>query len=561
MPGDNENYLLKRVSLALDHADVAGVRQIKTTKSKLPAAIFETLEDRRLLSTYVVTSTADSGAGSLRQAITDANNHVGPDTIRFAIGSGAKTITPKSSLPGLGDDTFLDASTQPGYAGKPLIELNGSSAGSSTDGIRVSGAGVIIKGLVINRFGGSGILVLGRGGDRVIGNYIGTNAAGTASLGNKAHGILLQSPDSVVGGLHAADRNVISGNGMAGVFIYTASAHNNVVLGNYIGTSAAGSAKIGNGVNGVQINGGASNWIGASATGSRNVIAGNTHDGILIINSGSTLNVVQGNYIGADATGKNRLGNGWYGIEISQPNNVVGGANAGAGNVVSANGYGGIVLFLSSAYGNRVQGNLVGTDASGTKDLGNTGRGVEFTNGAHDNRVGGTTADQRNVISGNDLGGVGFYSGSKNNLLTDNYIGTNAAGNAALANTGAGVMITDGAGTNYIGLALCGNVISGNTREGICITGGNAGAIIWGNFIGTDVTGRHKIANSSDGIMAASSGNQIGGRKKGTGNLIAGNGGNALNLYGSSNNYIARNMLGITVTGDALPNLKSNAIP
>ncbi len=180
------------------------------------------------------------------------------------------------------------------------------------------------------------------------------------------HGILLQSPNNVVGGTDAADRNVISGNNMSGVIsVYTSAAHNNVILGNYIGTNAAGSGKIGNGVNGVQINGGASNWIKrlAGKWHRGNVISGNTTDGVLIVNSGSTLNVVQGNYIGTDVSGTQRLGNGRYGIEISQPNNVIGGKGS-AGNVVSANGVGGIVLYLSSAYGNRVQGNYIGTDAA-----------------------------------------------------------------------------------------------------------------------------------------------------------------------------------------------------
>ena len=87
--------------------------------------MIEGLEDRRLMSTYMVTTAADSGAGSLRQAITDANNHAGPDVIHFAIGTGAKTISPSTGLPGLGDGTVLDATTQPGYAGKPLIDING----------------------------------------------------------------------------------------------------------------------------------------------------------------------------------------------------------------------------------------------------------------------------------------------------------------------------------------------------------------------------------------------------------------------------------------------------
>src|SRR6185437_10060533 len=158
---------------------------MRNKRVKLASAVLEGLEDRRLMSTYMVTTTADSGAGSLRQAITDASNHAGPDVIHFAIGTGAKTISPSKGLPGLGDGTVLDATTQPGYAGKPLIDIDGSGAGS-TDGLRISGSGVVVRGLIINHFKGSGILVLGGGGNRIAGNYIGTDAAGTADAGNTA---------------------------------------------------------------------------------------------------------------------------------------------------------------------------------------------------------------------------------------------------------------------------------------------------------------------------------------------------------------------------------------
>ena len=531
--------------------------QIKSAKTTLIAAI-EALEGRQLLSTYLVTTTADTGAGSLRQAIMDANNHKGADTIHFAIGSGSKTIKPSTGLPSLGDGTTLDATSQPGYAGKPLIVIDGANAGSA-DGLKITGSGVVVRGLVIDHFGGSGILILGKGGNRIAGNYIGTDSSGSIDAGNHAHGIIIQSPSNTIGGTKASDRNVISGNDMAGVFVYTSAAHNNVILGNFIGTAASGLVKLGNSVTGVQINGGANNWIGAGAKGARNVISGNGTDGVLIVNAGSTLNVVQQNFIGTDATGEKALGNGRYGIEISQPNNVVGGTGR-AGNLISGNGAAGVVLFLSSAYGNRVQGNSIGVDFSGTKDLGNKGRGVEFTNGAHDSRVGGDTAAERNVISGNDNGGVGFYSSSSMNVLTGNYIGTNSAGSGAIANTGAGVTVTDGAGTNFIGERHAGNLISGNSKEGVCLTSGTKGTVVWGNYIGTDATGKHKIANGADGIFVASSGNQIGGKKKGTGNLIAGNGGNAVSFVGSHGNLVSRNIVGVNVDGAALPNAKKNVI-
>ncbi|MEA2736661.1 MAG: hypothetical protein QOE14_3112 [Humisphaera sp.] len=362
-------------------AEHDGMRELANQYSRrriyrASCSALELLEGRTLLSTYMVTSVNDAGAGSLRQAILDANAHAGADTVKFAIGSGAKTINLAKGLPVLGDQLTLDATSQPGYAGKPLVTLNGAAAGAAIDGLKITGSGVQVRGLAINRFSGSGILVLGTGSNRITNCYIGTDSAGSSASANAAHGILLQSPNNTVGGTTAADRNVISGNGSSGVFVYTNAATGNTIRGNYIGTDASGAMKIANAKNGVQINGAASNVIGGITAGERNVISGNARDGVIIVNAGSKLNVVVGNFIGTDATGTKALGNGWYGIEISQPENVVGGATAGAGNIVSANGYGGIVLYQATASGNRVQGNFIGTDVTGTKDLGNIGRGV-----------------------------------------------------------------------------------------------------------------------------------------------------------------------------------------
>src|SRR5207253_2051161 len=159
----------------------------------------------------------------------------------------------------------------------------------------------------------------------------------------------------------AADRNVISGNGVCGVFLYTSAATGNTVAGNYVGTDASGAHAIGNATIGISMDGAPGNTIGGISPAARNVVAANGRDGILVIHAGSTLNVVQNNYVGVNAAGDAALGNAWYGIEVSQPNNVIGGAYVG--NVVSANVHGGIALYLASSTGNRVQGNLVGTDA------------------------------------------------------------------------------------------------------------------------------------------------------------------------------------------------------
>ena len=409
--------------------------------------IVEAVEGRTLLSTYLVTNTNNAGSGSLRQAITDANNHTGADVIQFKIGSGAKTISPTSQLPTVNGPTVIDGSTQPGFAGKPLIEINGASAGGA-EGLKLTGGSSTVKSLVINRFSNSGIMIMGKGGNKIVGCYIGTDKTGATALANKAHGIFVQSDNNTIGGTTAAERNILSGNIKAGVFLYSAAAHHNKVLGNYAGTDVTGTKAIKN-LNGVHVNGGKYNTIGGTTAGSRNVLSGNIHDGALINSTGANYNTVLGNYIGTNAAGTAKLGNGWYGVEISQANNVVGGTVTGARNVISANGYAGVVMYLTTGVNNRVEGNFIGTDYTGTKDLGNVGCGVDITNGAKNNIVGGSTAAARNVISGNDLSGVGIYNSSSYNSVLGNYIGLCCYGKA-LPNAKNGVLINNGSSNNTV---------------------------------------------------------------------------------------------------------------
>jgi hypothetical protein len=408
----------------------------------------EAVEGRVLLSTFTVTNTNDSGPGSLRQAILDANKTTAADTIKFAIGSGPKTIAPKTHLPGIAQPTTLDATTQPGFSGKPIIELSGVNAGKH-DGLKLIGSGITVRGLIVNRWGGSGIFIYNKGGNKIAGNWIGVDKTGTAAATNANHGIIVQSPNNTIGGTSTADRNVIAGNKAAGVFFYLAAASNNKVVGNYIGTDVTGSKAIQN-HNGVQINGASYVTVGGTAAGSRNIISGNEHDGVLMVTTGSKYNTVQGNYIGTDAGGTKRLGNSWYGVEISQHDNVVGGTTPAARNVISANGMDGVVFYLASGYNNRCEGNYIGTDYTGTKDLGNAGCGVCATNGACNNMIGGSTAASRNVIAGNDLSGVGLYFTSNSNKIQNNYLGV-AADGKALPNTKNGVILIAANNTSITG--------------------------------------------------------------------------------------------------------------
>ena len=445
-------------------------RPDRNALSTAAAAVIEPMEERVLLSTYLVTNTNNSGGGSFRDAIYKANANAGADTIQFKIGSGVKTITPSGSLPTITGVTYIDATTQGGYAGKPLIELRGTSA-SGGNGLTLTGGSSTVKGLIINRFN-NGILVMSRGGNTIKNCYIGTDAYGNYDAGTNNKGIILQSSSNTVGGTGSSDKVVISGNNNGGIQFYTSAASYNKMLGCYVGTNASGTKAIPNNNSGVAIRQAHHNTIGGTSYGSRNVISGNGTNGIVVNGSGANYNTILGNYIGTNAAGTARLGNNHYGIEISEPNNTVGGSVSGARNVISGNKYSGVVLWLASGSNNKVQGNYIGTDYSGKYDLGNYWRGVEITNGSSNNIVGGS-GSARNVLSGNEQDGVRVYQGS-NNQISYIYIGIGSDGSKALPNSGDGVRLpsanTVRINYNKIGYNS-GAAVNATTSSGCTMTG------------------------------------------------------------------------------------------
>ena len=137
---------------------------------------------------------------------------------------------------------MIDATTQPGFQSTPIITLDGMLAGPQTDGLDISAGASTIRGLVIDRFSGSGIHILGPGGNVIAGDIIGTDAAGDPGLGNGFDGVQIdESPDNTVGGTG----NVIAGNGLVGVRITGAAASGNLILGNLIGTDPTGTRALG----------------------------------------------------------------------------------------------------------------------------------------------------------------------------------------------------------------------------------------------------------------------------------------------------------------------------
>ena len=240
--------------------------------------------------TFTVTTTADNGdnmnptPGSLRQAIIQANANPGLDTIVFTIlGPAPHTIVPPVPLPTITDPVTIDGIiSQPDFAGTPVIELNGASAGAGANGLNVSTNNSLVKGLVINRFSGNGIVLNGTA-NMVKGNFIGTNATGSLALGNSLDGVLISGGSgNTVGGTTPAERNVLSGN-RNGVQV-SGPATGNQVRGNFIGTNAAGTAGVGNSANGVLISGSSGNSVGApDSASSSNTIAFNGASGVAVV--------------------------------------------------------------------------------------------------------------------------------------------------------------------------------------------------------------------------------------------------------------------------------------
>jgi len=285
--------------------------------------------------------------------------------------------------------------------------------------------------------------------------------------------------------------------------------------------------------------------IGGTSPGARNLISGNSQWGIVIELASD--NLVLGNFVGTDVTGTHDLGNTSHGVAIaSSTNNTIGGTSAGARNVISGNDEDGIAFFGVSSSGNAVLGNFIGTDVSGTADLGNAWNGIELLGGSG-NSIGGNTPAARNVISGNDLyNGILIATGATLNTVSGNFIGTDVSGTVALGNGLAGVRIVD-AHENTIGGANVGerNIISGNLTVGVRIAQvGSHHNTVLGNFIGTDVTGTVALGNLLAGVeIEAAANNTIGGTSPGEGNVISGSPlGNRLagvgTAAGASNNTI-----------------------
>ncbi|HYK01729.1 MAG TPA: hypothetical protein VE974_08235 [Thermoanaerobaculia bacterium] len=381
----------------------------------------------------IVTNNMDSGAGSLREAINQANSGAcgTPCNITFDIlPAGAYTFQLTSRLPNITVPVVIDGDTQDGFTGTPILAIDGALFTGSL-AFELTGGNSTVKGFILQNLGGAAIKIASDG--NIVQNcWIGTNLTGTGAAANGT-GISIDGNGNTVGGNVAASRNVISGN-TTGILL-SGSASGNTIRGNYIGTNATGNAAVGNGKGIFLMQDAGSNTIGGNSAGDRNVISGNTGSGILL--SGGSLvsvdeargrvetntldkvlnNEIFNNYIGVAQNGTTTLGN-VAGIEVSDDaeGTVIG--QPGSGNVISGNATA-IILGGSSVTDTTIQSNLIGVAADGTTAAGNINAAITLT-ASSGNLIGGLGAGEGNDISHNGGAGVRILGAGSGNAILGN---------------------------------------------------------------------------------------------------------------------------------------------
>ena len=525
-------------------------------------------QDAPPANVFTVTNTSDAiikdgtnvtgPDGSLRKAINDANNATGTSSIVFNIpttdpGYNSKTgtflIQPLSeSVPGALNDhaldsnyktTIIDGYTQPGASPNTLI--NGDNARLL---IQIDGGKATTP-------GGSGLTPF---------DDVGSVFRGLIFTGWTNPDISTTSTGSTASGAEGMEaggvQDYIEGN------FFGVDSTGKTAAPNRIGVFADAGPGFGSTAGG--------NIIGGTTPQARNILSGNNNSGVLFLSTAYE-GQLQGNFIGLDITGAAIVSNPqeadrsntFDGAGLNGATITIGGTLPGTANVIAGNGTNVDINDLTEggqAADSIVQGNLIGTDATGKIGIANQGYGVSILHNPTDMLIGGTTPAARNIISGN-LAGVYIFDNSFNNNVQGNYIGVDITGAKALGNvnqgfiTGATASDEIPAGYTTIGgsVAGAGNVISGNTADGIQISGTSTsqsypnpqvGNTIQGNFIGTDATGKTSIPNGGNGVdlLSSATNNIIGGSAPGSGNFIAHNTQNGVLIdpgTGTGNNTIA----------------------
>ncbi|MFO0939897.1 MAG: dockerin type I domain-containing protein [Pirellulales bacterium] len=471
----------------------------------------EKLENRLAMATFTVTNTLDSGEGSFRQAILDSNANVGEDFIAFDIQGGSRKIQPLTPLPFVRDSVSIQAGTQPGFDGLPVVELDGSlTTGEFVSGLVLNADIIAVRGFHIHNFD-YGITILNGRGNSITGNAIGADPRGNAHTINRSVGVyLIDATDNVVGADYRTFGNLISGNLETGVRI-SGNSSGNKINGNLIGTTVDGNSSYGSQQFGVLISQPAfGNIVGTNGDtngddAERNLISGNSIDGVRIF--GSDSNTVAGNLIGTTLNGMGQVEGQANGIVLDRGanRNTIGTNADGFSDFAEGNfivGHSGMGVRLYQSNENFVAGNFVGLGVDGKTPMSNQNSGIVIDGGSSKNVVGMSQGSQleRNYIAANQGWGVSIFSGSANRV-SGNYIGLNASGDSSFNGVGA-VQIVDSS-NNWIGgtSETFGNSIGYAVRPGLMVLGASVGNLLSANtylgdlFLPIDLNGDERSFN------------------------------------------------------------------
>lgn len=398
------------------------------------------------------------------------------------------------------------------------------SGNNNANGIHISGSNHIIEGNIIG---------LGINGATVIPNKIGINL--NTAFGTQAGGLLLANAS-----------NVISGNTDHGILIHGGS-DGNYIEGNLIGTNAAGTAPIGNGMNGVKVEDADNTFIGGPGSGYGNIIGGHTNGGAtgIFCEFAGSFTTIYSNYIGVSDDGSLVFPNE-TGIRVTDTHEAFIGGIPGEENYICANTLAGIYTTSSNTY---IDGNYIGigpgniSSAQGNHDgIRIEGEFVEV----------GSTFNRVNVISNNTQFGININGDvADSNSVNNCFIGVDDAG-VAYPNNEDGIRILDGDG-NYIG-DIVPNTISANDLAGVRIRGTATGNEVVSNLIGT-LTSDPSLSNEYGVIIeAGATQNIIGGFIIGNGNEIVGNTEDGILIDNADDNEIISNFIGTSGSNADAPN-------
>lgn len=478
---------------------------------------------------YIVTTIADNvvaPAGSLRAAIEAVNNGLN-DAIHFSIpGTGVQTITLAANLPFILNPVTIDGYTQPGSSVNTLpegdnanirIEIRGGGFENPNTnlGLILVGANSVVRGLAINNFLGDGIntfgfaIVLLNTGNKIVGNFLGTTADGLNVFPNSIGINDVGGGLNIIGSPALEDRNIIAGSLMQGTAISIINSVQDIIQNNYIGTDKSGLVSLPNSF-GIAFQNAGFSLIGGLGLFERNIIRADLICYEDLFNPIGN-NLIQGNYIGVDVTGKNALSEGTgEGILFSQGSNN----NIIDSNVISGC-TNGIVLGADSAdsfgpgidrvFQNRIINNIIGLDSSGLISLRNKRSGIKIT--VSDNNFIGDTSSDKNIISSNGLNGIYFLQKCNANSVSHNYIGVDITGTQARGNLQNGIQLGTSQIEDNFNMLIQNNIISANQANGVLIQSGSNSNTIQFNKIGVDWNGQKALGNAKAGISVLCSDN------------------------------------------------------